>query len=130
MGATEFTVVEDDGELPFVRGPQGGYHVVAALRAEGIHAPGGDAVVDPDNPRVTYTVSGTDRPLGGYVDAPRPFVADGEGWLLLDELLVLDVQAPEEIDGADATVEAAVEDVCGRVAEDAHPVRLHFAGDA
>lgn len=122
-GEVAFEPLETGGELRFIAGPQGGYHVFVSLIATGI-TPGTGSLAEPDDPVVTVDLSSSDKALSTFVDRRRPFAPSGEGLELVGQLVVLDHPEPPVFDGEPAALGAVVEDRCGRMVSDTVEVTL------
>ena len=99
----------------FEKGPQGGFHIYASLRATGLF--GGDAndLVN-TMPSLTYSVESEDGTLtGGFVGMRRPmeYLDDGRAERLGD-LAILSSYEPSEMEGVEVDIFAEMEDTCGR----------------
>ena len=99
----------------FEKGPQGGFHVYASLRATGIF--GGDSD-DLRNtmPSLTYRVESLDGALtGGFSNMRRPMdqLDDGRAERLGD-LAILSSYEASEMEGVEVTISAEIKDTCGR----------------
>lgn len=130
-GGVEFVALVEGGEVPFVRGPQGGYHVYGSVVAADLYVPDTTDYADPTLPRVSFSVTGDTGRLAGYDALPRLLTAGEDGtWSLVGEILVLDIQAPEEVEGLPVAVSVTVADQCGATASDTRQGTLSFAGDA
>lgn len=122
QGQDAWAPVAEGDTLPVDFGPQGGWHTYGTLRTTGLHV--GDANADP--PFVTMAVTADDGSFtGGYTDIQRFLLDGGDGvGLLVGDRLILDVADGSEADGAEVTIDARIEDVCGRSATDARGVVL------
>lgn len=115
-------------EVPVVRGLQGLWHVVGAVRCTGVY-PGAAAVLEGDPvdtwPVLTWQLrTPEDALLGGYAELPRPMFQLGPGANLLDEILVVFTDTyPDALD-RDATMTFRLVDVDGGVVESSAPLRL------
>lgn len=113
-GETAFEAIE--GPLEIVYGPQGGWHVVIALRAEGLD---GDL---PWDVQLTGLVDGEE--VGATDPYGRPRCNRTEtAWDVPGLLLVWSVP-PEALDGREATIRATATDANGVTVEDELTVRL------
>jgi len=129
-GEATFEPLVDGAPLPFNLGPQGGWHVFGSFRATGVLPGDPEDFANPDNPTVSFQVSQGGASLGGYTDLPRPMdPAEGGGWEIVGDTLVLDISEPEEIDGTPALLWVSFLDGCGTLLEDAREVLL-YDGDA
>jgi len=125
-GEASFEPLDDGDPLPFNRGPQGGWHVFGSFWATGVLPGDPEDFADPSNPQVTFQVLVNGSFLGGYTDLPRPMdPVDGGGWAIVGDTLALDIDAPEDIDGAEAVLEVAFLDGCGTALLDARSVVLY-----
>lgn len=128
-GADAFVPLSADDPLPFVRGPQGGYHVYGSLRAEGA-LPGDPAdPYGPDSPLVTFVVAVDGAEVAGLHAQPRLLDEGPDGATLVGQLVVFSVLDPTALDGAPATFSAELTDRCGATAGDAQDVVLTFAAE-
>ncbi len=100
-GEAAFEPVAEGGELELVHGPQGGWHVVGAVRMGGFA---------PDGTVLTYTVRDGATPLVEVPIALRTsrLVRDGAGYLKLGDLLIFPITGPADVVGHAVTIEARV----------------------
>ena len=100
-GEAEFIPVPDGGEAELVHGPQGGYHVVGAVRMSGF---------DPDNTVLTYTVldGGTTLVEVPIAILARRLVRDGVAYLKLGDLLIFPIAGPADVVGRTLEIRASV----------------------
>jgi hypothetical protein len=115
-------------EVPVVRGLQGLWHVVGAVRCTGVY-PGSPAVLEGDPvdtwPVLSWTIrTPEDALLGGYELLPRPMYPLGPGANLLDELLVLFTDTYADALDRDATMVLRLTDVDGVSVDASAPLRL------
>jgi hypothetical protein len=127
-GDAAFAPIENGG-IPFVQGPQGGWHVFGAARLTGIAGGEEDTFFDPCLPGFTFDVTAADGSFADVVDETFRYVPteDGQGDLL-GVLVILDVGTASEADGAAVTYALRVEDACGTVVKDEVEGTLRFAG--
>ena len=78
-GADTFRPLADDTLVPYVRGPQGGTHVDAGVRVEGLYLPAATERRAQDLCEVSFTLAADDTQVGGFAAAPRPFTVVDEG---------------------------------------------------
>jgi hypothetical protein len=112
-------------EVEVVRGRQGLWHVVGAVRCTGV-VPGDAAdILAPTNPTVSWEIL---DPVGlviaGYDGLRRPMGGLGPGANLLDEYLVFRTATYAEALDRDATMRFRLEDADGTRVEVEEPVRL------
>jgi len=113
-GSAAYEQLAEGGPIEVVRGPQGGYHVFGSLRVGGLSTGEGLDLSDPGNPSVTFSVDGVSGLLGGYTGLQRVFTPAGDGLAeLFGEVLILDIDSPEQIVGTEAILRAEVTDSCG-----------------
>lgn len=123
-GTGAFEPLSEGQALPFFLGPQGGYHVFAALKATGIE-PGDPAdPFGPASPVITVELTVEGEVIGRLIDQPRLFEAQQDAAVLVNQRVVMEVLDPPDYDGAAATLSAEVVDRCGSAAEDARGVVL------
>ena len=106
-------------ELPFVQGPQGGFHVFGSFRAYGVHPGEWGGAIGPETPIVNFLVLENEEMLGGYQGLHRPLKTRTDGTKeLVGEILVLGVGTRDE--AANRTVDLLVElvDTCGNTISD------------
>jgi len=118
-GSRDFERLADRAPLEVHLGPQGGYHVVYALRPSGV------------NPEVDATVEVVDRETGRVLTSTTEWIAldAGPDSCTLEQaglLAVLDIDSAKEVAGhvVDLHITLTDED---RVAENAVAVRLKVA---
>lgn len=111
-GETEFVALQEDDDLWFFAGPQGGHHVYVSLHATGLE-PGTGRLDAPDDPEVTIALSTDASSLSSFEQRPRVFLADGGAMALIGQLVVLDHADPSALHGVPAILAAEVEDRCG-----------------
>jgi hypothetical protein len=130
-GERAFEPVTDDARVPFVAGPQGGYHVYGSLIAEGFLAGNLSDVNDACNPRVDFDVTADDGSVEDvYAELTRPLRPLPDGTLeLIGDTVVLGIEGPAEADGKAATFSITVSDACGHTATDSAAMVLEFASE-
>lgn len=120
-GLATFEPLVDEATLEVIRGAQGGFHVLGALRTSGVW----EGKSPETWPEVDFELTSDD---GAIVDLVAPthrrLFADGDGFVLTAELVVLDLTSFEGVDGAPATLSARIADACGREASDERHVIL------
>lgn len=132
VGVDAFTAVDDGDTVDFVLGPQGRYHLVAALQAYGVR--GGVAGTlgsnAPCNPDVSFDVLHDDVPdVDGPMARGLSPLDDGLSSELLGVVVPVAVGTAAQIDGQTVTLAVTVADTCGTVVQDAHEVTLAYAGE-
>jgi len=124
-GSVLFEDLEDGDDLPVHQGPQGGFHVTGSLRGEGLHPGTWEDFTDPNNPRVTFSLTTDEGQLGGYSDLPRPLKERSDGWLeLVGEFVTLDIASVGEATYLNAVLSVEVTDACGTTVSDDREVLL------
>lgn len=124
-GESVFEPLADGADLPFVRGPQGGWHVLGSVRVRGLTIPRELSTPPEDLPVVRFELldeGGT--AIAGYTDLPRFFreAIDWEAQLVGE--LVQFFEDPTTKVGTAARLEVAVCDLAGELATDARNVVL------
>ncbi|MCB9681225.1 MAG: hypothetical protein H6733_07105 [Alphaproteobacteria bacterium] len=125
-GEGAFVAVADDDTVPFVMGPQGGYHVFGSFQATGIWPGTSSTLADDTTPLLSFTAT-ADTFTGGFTDVPRPLTEVAtDTWGLIGELVILTITDPSEADGKTATLSVSLTDACGTTVTDSHDVTLQF----
>lgn len=109
--------------LPVIRGPQNGWHVLGAIRCEGLDPGESTTVVGPDVPVVSFTLTDDDGLFGGYEQLPRP-MGGSEQAMLINEFVIVWTATYEEAIDREGVLGVVVEDHEGRRAEVSRSVRL------
>jgi hypothetical protein len=118
-GDQEFEALNDGDDAVVIQGPQGGFHLLGALRATGVE-PGDTAnVFDENNPTMHFTV----REDGERVDVSNAFIQGlddaGRGvYEVIGRFVFLDIQADEELVGSVVTLRVELTDINGVVLSD------------
>lgn len=129
-GNTAFEAVSDGQVVPYVQGPQGGWHVWGSLRMGGLIPGDPEDVSNADNPLVTFHVQVDGADVGGFDVLPRGFAPNGDGYERVGDTLILQITDSAELEGSAAVLTAVVTDACGATVEDERSVSLTFGGPA
>lgn len=129
-GEEAFVPLAESDPLPFVFGPQGGYHVYGSLRARGLGQGDPTFPFDPNNPRLTFEVFVDGARVAEFIEQPRVLVDAGDGWsVVVGERVVFTTADPLSLSGAAAVFSAQAYDRCGRQGEDSRAVVLQYAAE-
>jgi hypothetical protein len=117
-GEAEWVPLHDGDEIEVVFGPQGGFHVLGAIRIAGLDAGNPDLLGDPRNPTVAFDFAVGDESLllsgsftQGIERAPEdaaPFTHE-----LVGRRVILDIDDEDPLIGEEATLDVTVADVDG-----------------
>lgn len=129
-GNTVFEAVTDGQVVPYVQGPQGGWHVWGSLRMGGLIPGDPEDVSSTDNPIVTFKVQVDGADVGGFDALPRGFSPSGDAFERVGDTLILQITESAQLEGSAAVLTATVTDTCGTTVEDARSVALTFGGPA
>ncbi|HUH03145.1 MAG TPA: hypothetical protein VML75_14210 [Kofleriaceae bacterium] len=123
-GELEFETIGDGDPMLVVHGPQGGYHLVGAMRASGIDPGNPNDLGDPSNPTTEFRVfrgqTRVDLMASRYTQGLNRN-EDGV-YEMIARRVILDIQDDAELDGVELRVEVEVTDVHGARATDARMV--------
>jgi len=115
-GFEGFEPLADGADVWIIQGPQGGFHFIGSIRASGIETGNPDDLRDPSNPTTEFSVfRGTDRvDLGAanYTQGLDPVAGTSE-YEMIGRLVILDIQADDELDGVELRFDAEVVDANG-----------------
>ena len=106
------------GEITgFEKGPQGGFHIYASLRASGVYG-GNERNLGETMPFITYKIESADGLLtGGFERMLRPMESLNDGRIeRLGDLAILSSYEPSEMEGVEVEIYAEIEDICGNKA--------------
>jgi len=128
-GELEFEVLADGDEILVIHGPQGGYHLLASLRAVGIEAGSHDSLGDPDNPTMELKVEHDGQQLvvnGLFTQGLVPPNSPGSNWShqTLGRLAILDITDDSELAGEEVVFSATITPVSGPVFTDSRTLRV------
>lgn len=131
-GEIDFSALVDGQDLPIIRGPQGGYHLLGAIRTHDLEPGLDDQLGHPDNPTVTFDVTRGGESLlhpgmTPLVQGLEPMSAPEDPWThqLLNRFVILDIADDDELDGAAVELGATVDDVDGVHVEQTVDVHLY-----
>jgi hypothetical protein len=123
-GELEFETIADGDPMLVVHGPQGGYHLVGAMRASGIDPGNPDDLGDPSNPTTVFRVfrgqTRVDLMASSYTQGLNR--NDDGVYEMIARRVILDIQDDAELDGVELRFELEVTDVHGASASDARTV--------
>ena len=123
-GEAAFVGLEDDDDLPFYAGPQGGHHVFVSIRGVDL-VPGTGSLAEPDDPAVSVSLIASDEELSTFEGRQRVFAdLDDGSFELVGQLVVLSHPEPPELDSDPATLTVTVQDRCGSIATESVRVVL------
>jgi hypothetical protein len=127
-GSDAFVPLADGDDVMIVQGPQGGFHVFASVRVRGLEPGNPEDLGDPDNPTTVFQAFEGDARVD--LDAStytQGLDATGEDGLyeMVGRLLILDIQAAAELDGATLRLTVSITDAAGRSAADQRTVTAH-----
>ncbi|HMV68019.1 MAG TPA: hypothetical protein PKA64_14325 [Myxococcota bacterium] len=116
-GDLDFVPLTPGQEIEVIRGPQGGYHVLASVRTRGVEPGDPENLASPDNPEVRFrvTVEGEDITLtGAYRQGLDTFEADG-GWThqMVGRLCILDIPDDDVLAGRSIHFDVRLLDATG-----------------
>jgi hypothetical protein len=124
-GDLEFAPLADGDALPYILGPQGGYHFLASVRVRGVEAGDPDTRTDPRNPRTEFRAyrgeERIDARASSYVQGLDPIPGE-DGHQMVGRLLILDIDSCDALADETVRVEVTVEDVDGVTATDRRTV--------
>jgi hypothetical protein len=126
-GEDAFVPLSAGDPLPFVLGPQGGYHVYGSLRATGVATGDPDDPFGPQSPLVTFVVTVDGAEVAAVREQPRPLVEGPGGATTVGQLVVFSAVDPTAFDGAAATFSAELSDACGTTLTDERAVVLRLS---
>jgi len=115
-GATDFTPIGT--QTRFELGPQGGWHVYASIRTQGLY-PGVLGEFDETAPKITYRLNNdAGEIVGGFEGLPKPMRDLGNNTAaMVGEFAILAIDDASLAEGLSVTVIAKVEDACGKLVE-------------
>lgn len=117
-----FAPLSDGDELPYVFGPQGGYHFLASVRVRGVVSGDPDAPSDPSNPRVEFRAwrgdARVDIRASEYIQGLDPVAGEPGAYEMVGRRLILNIPSCDALRGDTIRVEVEVEDVDGNIARD------------
>ena len=113
-GPTAFAPLSDGDALDMDQGVQGLFHVYGSLRADGVVPGDPQDFSSPTNPIVSMEVMRDGQSVGGYRDIARPLDPDpDQGFVLAGDIVLLDITAFAELEGATVLFSVDLEDMCG-----------------
>lgn len=123
-GELGFVAIAEGDPMLVVHGPQGGYHLVGAMRASGIDPGNPNDLGDPSNPTTEFRVfrgqTRVDLMASNYTQGLNR--TDDGIYEMIARRVILDIQDDAELDGVELRVELEVTDVHGVSASDARTV--------
>ena len=122
-GVNDF--VEVDEVTFFERGPQGGLHIYASVRAYGLYGGRGNGINE-NTPLLTYTVMSDDGALtGGFAGLAKAMDTTRDGRVeRIGDLAVLGTYDATAVEGVEVELYAELSDSCGRSASASARTRL------
>lgn len=120
-GEDVFEPVADGGTVYVVFGPQGGYHLLGSLRAQGIVPGDTDRLDEPTNPVTTFRVFRDGAPIDTgltYQQGLDPVPGEPGIYSMIGRFLILDITDDAELDGVELEMEVEVTDADGVVVTD------------
>lgn len=117
-GELEFEPLSDGDEILVIHGPQGGYHLLASLRAVGIEAGSHLDLSDSSNPSFEIEVTHAGVPLvvnGLFTQGMVPSDGSDPDWSheTLGRLAILDIEDDSELVGEEIVFSAWIRPVTG-----------------
>lgn len=123
-GELSFEPIDPGADLFVIHGPQGGYHLIGAMRASGIDPGNPDDLGDPSNPTTEFRVfrgeTRVDLMASSYTQGLNR-TEDGV-YQMIARRVILDIQDDAELDGAELRFELEVRDVHGATATDTRTI--------
>ena len=101
-GQVSFVDLEDGAAVELVAGPQGGWHLDVSLKMGGF-APSGQTL------SYAATTAESGEEVGFPVSVflwPMGLLEDGDGWIRVDDRVVLDIERPDDVVGQQVTITA------------------------
>ena len=129
-GADAFSPLSDDAAVPYVRGPQGGTHVEASVRVQGLYLPAREEFRVKDLCQISFTIDDNGTQVGGFSAEPRVFTVVDEDARVgehLGEPVVFFEDASGWV-GATLRLWVGVTDRCGHRVEDERRIVIRDGG--
>jgi len=118
-GDVSFESLQSGDDIYIVQGPQGGFHFFGSVLVRGIDPGDPDNLDAPDNPTTDFQVwSGgarVDVMAAHYVQGLEPG-PDANTYEMIGRLVILDIQADDELAGAQVRFLVSVTDTAGNSA--------------
>ena len=119
---SEFAPLNDGDDLPYILGPQGGFHFLASVRVRGVEPGNPTMLGDPSNPRVEFRAwrgdTRVDIRASEYIQGLDPVAGDPGTFEMVGRLLILNITSCADLSGETIRVEVEVEDVNGVIVTD------------
>jgi hypothetical protein len=121
-GEWDWEALEDDGDIPVIEGPQGGFHFLGSVRVSGIEAGSADDLSDPLNPTTTFSVwrDGENlAPASRFVQGLDPAPTDARPYRhqMVGRFVIMNIENDDELDGVELDLTVAVHDANGTTTE-------------
>lgn len=120
-GEASFEPLTNGDEIQIIQGPQGGFHFLGSVLVRGIEPGDPDDLSAPDNPTTEFRVwSGgarVDLMASRYTQGLDPG-PDADTSQMIGRLVILNIAADDELDGAEVTLDVTVSDTVGNTASD------------
>lgn len=126
-GEQTFEPLQENSDLNFYLGPQGGYHVFGSLRTTGLDPGIPSDPFGPESPSITIEVVHQGALVGHLTEQPRLLTPGESSDTIVGQRVVLELADPTVLDGQSAIFSASAVDRCERTAEDVRTVRLSLA---
>ncbi|HJL19574.1 MAG TPA: hypothetical protein RMH99_28180 [Sandaracinaceae bacterium LLY-WYZ-13_1] len=121
-GEVEFEPLAEGDELPYILGPQGGYHFLASVRVRGVEPGNPDMLADPSNPTVEFRAfqgdTRVDARASSYRQGLDPAPGEPGTYQMVGRLLILNITSCDALTDEAIRVEVEVTDVFGVSATD------------
>lgn len=122
-GYPAFRAFTPNQVIPIVAGPQGGYHILADIRVDGLQTASSSVASDP---LVSTTIKVDDVSIAGYSQLKRAFFSEEEAasYLVQEPIIFFSTEVPPA--RQDAVLTTTIKDQCDRSASGVVAITLTF----